>query len=76
MDEGLAPTAAQPADAMEAQERVMLALVIGKSAGATVTDDDGRTILEQGQLITMEIAHAVRAAGKLYEVWMAAQEEG
>jgi uncharacterized protein YrrD len=69
---GAEPETATPEE-MEAQERVMSVLSVGKTAAKTVTAADGTVIVEAGQTITEEIAEAAKAASRLYEVWISAQ---
>lgn len=69
---GEEPQAATPEE-MEAQERVMTVLSVGKTAAKTVTAEDGTIVVEAGQVITQEIAEAAKAASRLYDVWISAQ---
>jgi hypothetical protein len=43
-------------------------------ADRNILDDDGRTVIAQGDKITPESANAAADAGKLYDLWLAAQE--
>jgi uncharacterized protein YrrD len=60
-------------EALEAQERVMAVLSVGKTAHKAVHGDNGTVIVEAGALITQEIAELARIAGRLYEVWVSSQ---
>lgn len=62
------------ADAMGGHNRVMMALSLGRIAGATLHDRDGNLLVEKGGKITMEIARAAARADALYDLWTAAQE--
>lgn len=61
-----APTAQARA---ESHDRVMMALSLGRQAGALVADADGSAIVRPGETVTLEIAQAAARAGKLYELW-------
>lgn len=74
-DEELAGTVSQEVrDQMEGHNRVMMALVIGKTAGAAISGADGGAIAEAGATITMEIAQAAADAHRLYELWTNAHD--
>ncbi|HEY3414790.1 MAG TPA: hypothetical protein VGM51_17260 [Armatimonadota bacterium] len=74
-DEELADTVSQEVrDKMEGHNRVMMALVIGKTAGATVTDSEGSVIAEEGVAITMDMAQAAADSQRLYELWTNARD--
>jgi uncharacterized protein YrrD len=74
-DDDLADTVSQEVrDKMEGHNRVMMALVIGKTAGATVADSEGQVIVEEGSPITTEIAQAAAESQRLYELWTNAKD--
>lgn len=62
------------ADAAGGHNRVMMALSLGRVAGATLHDQDGNVIVEKGETITLEIAQAAARADALYDLWTSATE--
>lgn len=59
----------------ESHDRVMMALSLGRVAGAALADAEGNPIVQAGETVTLEIAQAAARAGKLYELWSTTQGE-
>ena len=74
--EAATPPAAEPAPAELAGscDDTQAQWIIGKTAGASLTDASGAVIAENGAPITMEIAQAAADAHKLYELWTNARD--
>lgn len=53
----------------ESHDRVMMALSLGRQAGAAVSDNAGNPIVRPGETVTLEMAQSAARAGKLYELW-------